>query len=94
MEEHLSRLAVVQPEVVAGLEVEGNGGVRDGLQVHGQNLLGHVVVVQLVVTQSNVNLQGQEVPAGGGEGEATRSSSTGSFIPTAPKGLMTGVRPV
>lgn len=59
--EYLSCLAIVESEVVAGLEVEGNSGVGHALQVHGQNLLGHVVVVQLVVTESHVNFQGQEI---------------------------------
>ena len=58
---HLGCLPVVQPEVVAGLEVEGDGGVRDGLQVDRQHFLRHVIVVQLVVTQGHVHLQRQEV---------------------------------
>lgn len=60
-QEYLSCLAVVESEVVACLEVEGNSGVGYALQVHGQNLLGHIIVVQLVVTQSHVNFQGQEI---------------------------------
>lgn len=59
--EYLSGLAIVEPEVVAGLEVEGDRGVRHALQVHSQHLLGHVVVVQLVVTQSHVDLQSEEI---------------------------------
>lgn len=47
--------------MVAGLEVEGNSGVRHALQVDSQHLLGHIIVVQLVVTQSHVNFQGQEI---------------------------------
>lgn len=58
---HLCCFAVVDPEVVTGLKVKGNGGVRDALQVHSQNLLRHIIVVQLVVTQSHINLQGQEI---------------------------------
>jgi len=60
---HLSCFAVVEPEVVAGLEVEGDGGVGDALQVDRQHLLGHVIVVQLVVTQGHIHLQRQEVSA-------------------------------
>lgn len=60
---YLSGLAVVQSEGVAGLEVEGNGGVRYALKVHSQHLLGHIVVVQLVVAQSHINLQSQEISA-------------------------------
>ena len=40
-----SCLPVVEPEVVASLEVDGDSGVWIVLQVHGQHLLGHVVVV-------------------------------------------------
>lgn len=61
--EYLSCLAIVESEVVAGLEVEGNSGVWYALQVHGQHLLGHIIVVQLIVTQSHVNFQGQEISA-------------------------------
>lgn len=61
--EYLSCLAIVESEVVAGLEVEGNSGVGYALQVHGQHLLGHIIVVQLIVTQSHVNFQGQEISA-------------------------------
>lgn len=32
-------LAIVKPEVVAGLEVDGDGGVRVVLEVDGQHLL-------------------------------------------------------
>lgn len=59
---YLSCFAIVEPEVVAGLEVESNSGVRDALQVHGQDLLGHIIVVQLVVTKSHVHFQSQELP--------------------------------
>lgn len=59
--EYLSCLAIIESEVVAGLKVEGNSGVGHALQVHSQHLLRHVIVVQLVVTQSHVNFQGQEI---------------------------------
>lgn len=59
--EYLRCLSVVEPEVVAGLQVEGDGGVRYAVQVHCQHLLGHIVVVQLVVAQSDVNLQCEEI---------------------------------
>lgn len=59
--QYLSCLAIVESEMVAGLEIEGNCGVRHALQVDSQHLLGHVIVVQLVVTQSHVNFQGQEI---------------------------------
>lgn len=58
---HLGLFAVVQPEVVAGFEVESDGGVRDALQVHGQHVLGDVVVVQFVVAQSHVHVHSQEI---------------------------------
>lgn len=60
-QQYLSCLAVVQSKVVAGLQVEGNGGVRDALKVHSQNLLRHIIVVQLVVTQSHIHFEGQEI---------------------------------
>ena len=40
-----SCLPVVEPEVVASFEVDGDSGVWIVLQVDGQHLLGHVVVV-------------------------------------------------
>lgn len=54
---YLSCLALVDFKVVAGLEVESNGGVGYALQVHSQHLLGYIIVVQLIITQSHVNLQ-------------------------------------
>ena len=57
-------LAVVEPEVVAGAQVDGDGGVGEVLQVDGQHLLGHVVVVQLVVAHGHVHVQRQVLPGG------------------------------
>ena len=55
----LMRLIYAVPEVIACLEVDGNGRVWKVLQVDGQDLLGDVVVVQLVVAEGNVHIQGQ-----------------------------------
>lgn len=59
----LSSFAIVESEVVAGFEVEGNSRVRNTLQIHGQHLLRHVIVIQLIVTQSHINIQGQKFSA-------------------------------
>ena len=53
--------AVIQAEVVAGFEVHADGTLRVGLQVHRQDLQGHVVVVQLVVAHRHVHVQRQVV---------------------------------
>ena len=45
--------------MIASFEVDGDGRVRKVLQVDGQNLLGHVVVVQLIVAESHVDVEGQ-----------------------------------
>jgi hypothetical protein len=45
--DHTLQPTVVQPEVVAGLQIHRHGTGGEGLQVHCQNLQGHVVVVQL-----------------------------------------------
>mmetsp|Transcript_34371 Transcript_34371/g.108301 ORF Transcript_34371/g.108301 Transcript_34371/m.108301 type:complete len:621 (+) Transcript_34371:404-2266(+) len=56
--EHLiGRLAVVELVVVAGLEVDGEGRVREGLQVDGEDLQRHVVVVELVVAHGHVHVE-------------------------------------
>mmetsp|Transcript_70 Transcript_70/g.224 ORF Transcript_70/g.224 Transcript_70/m.224 type:complete len:639 (+) Transcript_70:161-2077(+) len=57
----LRGLAVVEAELVARLEVERHRRVRVLPQVGPQDLQGHVVVVQLVVTQSHVHVKGRKV---------------------------------
>ena len=47
------------PEVVACLQIDCNGRVWEVLKVDSQDLLRHVVVVQLVVAESNVDVQRQ-----------------------------------
>ncbi len=62
LELRLARLPVVQPEMVAGLEVDCHHAVRMLLQVHLQDLQRHVVVVQLVVAQRDVHVKRDELP--------------------------------
>ena len=57
----LGSLAIVQPEVVAGLEVHTNGAFRVRLQVHRKDLQRHVVVVQLVVAHGHVHVEREVV---------------------------------
>ena len=45
--------------MIACFEIDGNGRVREVLQVNGQDFLRDVVVVQLVVAESHVDVQGQ-----------------------------------
>ena len=56
------RLPVIQAVVVACLEVDGCGAVREVLQVHTQHLLRHIVVIELVVAQSHEGVQRQVLP--------------------------------
>lgn len=63
-ETDLGSFAIVESEVVAGFEVEGDSRVRNTLQIHGQHLLRHVIVIQLIVAQSHIHIQGQKVSAG------------------------------
>lgn len=48
--------------MVAGFEVEGDSRVRNTLQIHGQHLLRHVIIIQLIVAQSHIHIQGKKVP--------------------------------
>lgn len=48
--------------MVAGFEVEGDSRVWNTLQIHGQHLLRHVIIIQLIVTQSHIHIQGKKVP--------------------------------
>lgn len=57
-----SRLAIVQAKVVAGLEVYCDGTVGVGLQINCEDFKTHVIVVELVVTHSNVHVEGKIVP--------------------------------
>ena len=52
----------VLPEVIASLQIDRYGRVREVLEVDGQNLLGHVIVVQLVVAESHVDIEGEILP--------------------------------
>lgn len=47
--------------MVAGFEVEGDSRVRNTLQIHGQHLLRHVIIIQLIVTKSHIHIQGKKV---------------------------------
>ena len=49
----------VIPEVIASLQIDRYGRVREVLEIDGQNLLGHVIVVQLVVAESHVDIEGE-----------------------------------
>mmetsp|Transcript_51456 Transcript_51456/g.142410 ORF Transcript_51456/g.142410 Transcript_51456/m.142410 type:complete len:291 (+) Transcript_51456:1271-2143(+) len=53
----LRRLAVVQPELVARLQVERDRRVRVRLQIGGKDLEGDVVVVELVVAEGDVAIE-------------------------------------
>ena len=52
----------VLPEVIASLQIDRYGWVREVLEIDGQNLLGHVIVVQLVVAESHVDIEGEILP--------------------------------
>lgn len=58
---YLRCFAIVKPEMVTGLKIEGNSGVRDALQVNSQHLLRHIIVVKLIVTKGHIHFQGQEI---------------------------------
>mmetsp|Transcript_38089 Transcript_38089/g.84857 ORF Transcript_38089/g.84857 Transcript_38089/m.84857 type:complete len:522 (-) Transcript_38089:342-1907(-) len=58
----LRSLAVVHTEGVAGLEVHRQRTVHKLVEVHLQDLQGHVVVVQLAVAERHVHVEGQELP--------------------------------
>lgn len=59
----LRSLSVVQPEMVTRLQVDRQGALRVGLEVHLQDLEADVIVVQLAVAERNVDVQGEELPA-------------------------------
>ena len=50
------------PKMVAGFQIDCDGGVREVLEVDREHLLGHVVVVQLVVAERHVHVQGKVLP--------------------------------
>ena len=54
----LGRLAVVPPDVVAGLEVHTDDGVGVETEVDGENLQTDVVVVHLVVAKGDIDVDG------------------------------------
>ena len=50
------------PKMVASFQIDCDGGVREVLEVDCEHLLGHVVVVQLVVAERHVHVQGKVLP--------------------------------
>ena len=58
---NLSGLSIVELIVVACLEVHTDDRVRVERQVDSKNLETHIVVVHLVVAESNVDIDGVEV---------------------------------
>lgn len=56
---YLCGFAVVQSEVIAGLEIQSYGTVREMLQVNREHLLWDVVVVQLVIAKGYVHIKCQ-----------------------------------
>ena len=59
---YLCSFSAVELEVVAGLEVDGHYTVCMLLDVTGQYLLRHIVVVQLMVAHGQVHVQCHHVP--------------------------------
>jgi hypothetical protein len=63
LELRLCSLSVVQPEMVTRFQVDRQGALRVGLEVHLQDLEADVIVVQLAVAERDVDVQGEELPA-------------------------------
>lgn len=48
--------------MITGLKVECDGAIGNLLKVNSQNFLRHIIVIQLVVTQSHINIEGKIFP--------------------------------
>ena len=57
----LMHLSVI-PEVIASLQIDCNRRVREMLEIDRQDLLRHVIVVQFVVAQGHVHIEGKVLP--------------------------------
>lgn len=62
---YLGCFAVVKAKMITGLKVECDGAIRNLLKINSQNFLRHIVVIQLVVTQGHINVEGKVLPVGG-----------------------------
>ena len=52
-------MRLTPPEMITGLQINCNGRVREVLEVDSQDLLRYIVVVQLVVAESYVDIECQ-----------------------------------
>ena len=59
---YLSCFAVVKAKMITGLKIECDGAFRDLLKVNCQNFLRHIIVIQLVVTQGHIHIEGKVFP--------------------------------
>lgn len=48
--------------MIASLKVECDGTVRDLLEVNSQDFLGHIIVIQFVVAEGHIDIEGQVLP--------------------------------
>lgn len=48
--------------MIASLKVECDGTIRNLLKVNSQDFLGHIIVIQFVVAEGHVNIEGQVLP--------------------------------
>jgi hypothetical protein len=62
---YLSCFAVIKAKVIAGLKVEGDGTVRNLLKVNSQDFLRHIIVIQFVVAEGHIHIEGQVFPVRG-----------------------------
>lgn len=62
-ETDLSCFAIIEFEVIAGLEIYGHSAVGMLLEVYLQHFLWHVKVIQLIVAQRHIYIQSEVVPA-------------------------------
>lgn len=48
--------------MIAGLKVEGDGAIRNLLKVNSQDFLRHIIVIQFVVAEGHIHIEGQVFP--------------------------------
>lgn len=62
---YLSCFAIIKTKMITSLQIECNGTVRNLLEINSQNFLRHVIVIQLVVTEGHIDIEGKVLPIRG-----------------------------
>lgn len=59
---HLKNQLGSLPENVASFQVDGDGRIGVLIEIYAEHFLRYIVIVQLVIAESHIHVEGQQVP--------------------------------